>query len=196
MDGWSGEEVDDHHGDVEADEPGGAVIREGPAGMDDPDTEWTGPELEVAPIELSPDEFVVLEPGEDPEIWAELPKERNLRFGLAARTGQLVVCDGRRRTWLRMGNGAAPDHGDAPIAAHMIVAFIARRNRGRRTRPKEYLVLTDSLGQLLGWLDYSDRWSFNTGALRQIAAAGGLHYEVQRFNSEPDFELAHPDWVG
>lgn len=57
-------------------------------------------------------------------------------------------------------------------------------------------MLTDSLGQLVGWLDYSDRWSFNTQALRQIAAAGALQYEVQRFDDEAEFEQAHPDWVG
>lgn len=190
------EDLDEQRDDDEAGTPGEAVIREGPAGIDDPDTEWEGPELETSPIELSPDEFLVLEPGEEPEVWGELPKERSFRFGIAARTGQLVVCSGRRRTWIRMGNGMPPDHLEAPVAAHMVVVFIASRERGRRTLPKEYFVVTDSFGQLLAWLDYSDTWSFNTRVLRQVAEAGGLHYEVQRFSNESEFERAHPDWVG
>ena len=163
--------------------------------MDDPETEWDVPELEVPPIALSPDDFVVLEPGEDPEIWAELPKERHLQFGLAARTGQLVLCSGRRRTWLRMGNGVPPDHVDAPVRGPNDGGIHRHRSRGRRTRPKEYLVFTDSFGRLVGWLDYSDRWTFNARLLRQIAAAGGLHYDVQRFDTESEFEQSHPDWV-
>ncbi|MGH8997486.1 MAG: hypothetical protein ACRDYB_15905, partial [Acidimicrobiales bacterium] len=113
MDDWSEYDIDDSlDEDVEAEAPGNTIIREGPAGMGDPETEWDVPELELAPVELTSDEFVLLEPGEVPETWPGLPKARDFRFGIAARAGQLVVCDGRHRSWLRMGNGAAPDHAE------------------------------------------------------------------------------------
>ena len=202
MDRWPGgvendqDEDAENFGVLEDVDSGGAVIREGPEGIDDPDTEWDAPELDIAPIELSLERFLVLEPGEDPEVWDKLPKGRKFPFGVAARTGQLVLCCGRARTWIRMASGAPVDHLDAPIAAHMTVVFIAHRDKGRRTRPKEYLVVTDSFGGLLGWLDYSDTWSFNTRVLRQVATAGGLGYEVLRYRNESEFEQAHPDWVG
>jgi hypothetical protein len=186
------EDVDDP---MEVD-PDDDVLTLGPGGIDDPETVWeTGASTQPLPP-LSPNEFVLLEPGEDPR-WADaLPKPRHLPLALAARSGELVVCSGHSRTWSRTPSGRSSEHGDAPMAHRIVIVFVQHRARGNPKKPRKYLVVAGRHDELLGWLDYSNTWDLSAQRIQDIARASGLECGIERFADEPEFERAYPGWVG
>jgi hypothetical protein len=172
----------------------------GPAGIDDPETEWVIESLDQASLdalpELSPDEVWLLVPGEQLQVVTTLPKPKHLMLGLAVRPGEIAVCTGRRRTWSRTPIGGSDDDAALPLAEKVLVVFIRHRAKGVKTKPKKYVIVSNDEGDMLGWLDYSDAWNFEGQILKHMVEAAGLHYEVERFGTEPEFERAHPEWVG
>jgi hypothetical protein len=182
--------------------PNAETVLLGPDGIDDPETEWVLEEsAEPTPLpELSEDEIWLLVPGEELQIVTNLPKARHLPIGLAIRTGEIAVCAGRRREWCRTPIGASSDDEDLPLAKKVVVVFIRHRVSGVKTKPRKYVIVTDGdeggHEKPLGWLDYSDAWNFEGGLLKQMVDAAGLTYEVERYTTEPEFERAHPEWVG
>ncbi|HEY1828143.1 MAG TPA: hypothetical protein VGF87_08985 [Acidimicrobiales bacterium] len=174
-----------------------AEVREGPGGIDDPETEWALDETADEPLpELDEDEIWLLVPGEELLIATGLPKPRHLPCGIAIRPGEIAVCSGRRRGWSRTPVGSSSEDAELPMAHTVRMVFIRHRASGVRTRPRKYLIVTDQQDEALGWLDYSDYWNFENGSLRRMVEAAGLRYEVERFNTEGEFESAHPEWVG
>ena len=169
----------------------------GPAGIDDPETEWEIDESGKAdPLPtLTPNEIWLLLPGESLQVVTNLPKPRHLGLGLAVRAGEICVCVGRRREWSRTPFGASPDDAGLPLAQRVLVVFIRHRATGVKTRPRKYVIVTGAGEELLGWLDYSDAWNFEGLVLKQMVEAVGLAYEIERYATEPEFESAHPDWV-
>jgi hypothetical protein len=171
-------------------------LRIGPAGIDDPDTEWEVAETSSAALpELDEDEIWLLVPGEDLMIVTVLPKPRHLLMGVAIRAGEIAICSGRRREWCRTPIGASEEDEGLPMAHALRVVFIRHRASGIKTRPRKYLIVSDEDENPLGWLDYSDAWNFEGGILKRMVDAAGLQYEVERFDNEPAFEQAHPGWV-
>jgi hypothetical protein len=170
-------------------------LRVGPAGIDDPDTEWEFEDAADPLPALSEDEIWLIVPGEPLQVVTNLPKPRNLPVGLAIRTGEIAVCVGRRREWCRTPVGASEEDAALPMAHKVRVVFIRHRASGVRTRPRKYVIVTDAEDTSLGWLDYSDAWNFEGQILRQMVDAAGLEYEVERYQTESEFESAHPDWV-
>lgn len=178
--------------DIQSDE----VLRLGPGGIDDPDTEWEIPDTPGADLpELDDDEFWLLTPGEDLLIATELPKPRHLPMGVAMRPGDVAVCTGRKRQWCRTPISDLEDDDELPMAHTFHVIFIRHRSTGVKTRPRKYLILSGESDGLLGWLDYSEAWNFEGGILKQMVEAAGLRYEVERYDTEPQFEQAHRAWV-
>jgi hypothetical protein len=172
-------------------------LRIGPAGIDDPETEWELEETASAALpELDEDEIWLLAPGEDLSIVTHLPKPRHLLMGVAIRAGEIAICSGRRREWCRTPIGASEEDADLPMAHTLRVVFIRHRASGVKTRPRKFIIVTDEDEKPLGWLDYSDAWNFEGGILKRMVDAAGLAYEVERFDNEPQFEQAHPGWVG
>jgi hypothetical protein len=169
----------------------------GPAGIDDPETEWVIEELSnAAPLPtLTRDEIWLLVPGEEIQVVTTLPRPRHLGLGLAIRPGEIAVCANRRREWSRTPIGASSADSKLPLAAKVLVVFIRHRSTGIKTRPRKYVIVTDAADELLGWLDYSDAWNFEGGILKQMVDTVGLTYEIERYATEPEFEAAHPQWV-
>jgi hypothetical protein len=168
----------------------------GPDGIDEPETAWS---INDEPASLPPvtgDTFVLLRPGEELEAVEKLPKPKSLRLGLAIRLGELVLCVGRRRSWCRTSLGPPGEKSGLPLAQGMVAVFIRHRARGVRGRPRNYIAVIGENEALLGWLDYSDGWNFDAHILEMMAREVGIGFSIERFATEPDFELAHPDWVG
>jgi hypothetical protein len=78
----------------------------------------------------------------------------------------------------------------------MVVLFVQHRARGNPNKSRKYLVIVDAANEMLGWLDYSDSWSFDSGVLIDVARCIDIEYEIERFQTEPEFQQAHPNWVG
>jgi hypothetical protein len=168
----------------------------GPDGIDDPETAWS---IDDEPASLPPvteDTFLLLRPGEELEGVEKLPKPKKLRLGLAIRLGELVLCVGRRRSWCRTPSGPPGKKSELPLAQGMVVVFIRHRARGVRSRPRNYIAVIGESEALLGWLDYSDSWNFDAHILEMMAREVGIRFSIERFATEPEFEQAHPDWVG
>ena len=163
--------------------PGDEVLRMGPSGIDDPDTEWETADSPGATLpELDDDEFWLLTPGEELLIATKLPKPRHLPMGIALRPGDVAVCSGRDRQWCRTPNSDLEDDDKLQMGHSVYVIFVRHRSSGVKTRPRKYLILTDEDEGLLGWLDYSDAWHFEGGILKQMIEAAGLNYEVERYD--------------
>ena len=172
------------------------IVRVGPDGIDDPETEWAidGPADALPP--LSADEIWLLVPGEPLDVVTSLPKPKHVPLGLAIRPGEIAVCSGRRRRWSRTPLGGADEDADLPVARTVLVVFIRHRAKGVRTKPRKYVIVTNDDDEVLGWLDYSDAWNFEGQILKQMVEGAGLAYAVERYGTEAEFERAHPEWVG
>jgi len=175
----------------------GESLALGPEGADDPDTMWLSPDSAAPPLPpLSSDTFVIVEPGEEAMIMDSLPPPRRLRLALAFRFGELVVCQGRRRSRCATPTGATPDSSSLPVAQCLTLVFIRHRSRGNTRKPNKYAIVTGTDSGLLGWLDYSDSWNFDASVLKELAQRSGMSYEVERFTTAHEFDGAHPDWIG
>jgi hypothetical protein len=172
------------------------AILVGPGGIDDPETIWKVAEPTEPLPTLTPGEFLLLPSGAEPWVADDLPSVKHFKFGIAISQGELVVCTGKRRSWSRTPLGHSADHADAPLAERLIVIFIRHRANGNRTRPRKYIAIAGSADTLLGWLDYSDSWNFDARILGESVNSVGIEYEVERYEIEPEFELAHPGWIG
>jgi SAM-dependent methyltransferase len=168
----------------------------GPGGIDDPETTWQRAEPRGPLPTLAPGAFWLVQPGEDPWASPTLPKPRHFPLGLAVSLAEIVVCGGRRRSWSRTPHGRSATHPDAPVAHRMVVLFVQHRARGNPNKSRKYLVIVDAANEMLGWLDYSDSWGFDSGVLMEVARRIDIEYEIERFQTEPEFQLAHPNWVG
>ena len=180
---------------VEDEEPGSEPLVVGPAGIDDPETQWRidGP---TEPLrQLRPGEFVLIEPGEEPRWVDELPKPRHFKVGVAVSLSEVVVCDGKRHAWSKTPYGHSSAHGDAPVAERLIVVFIRHGINGNPRKPRKYLVVTGRNDELLGWLDYSNTWGFDAHALAEMAVMVGITHDIERYSVEEEFEKRHPAWV-
>jgi hypothetical protein len=186
-------EVPDEENDEEL---SGEAIVLGPGGIDDPETAWNIGDQVERPPPTSLDNFWVLRPGEELEVVDQLPKPKQLRLGVAVGQGELIVCAGKRRS--RCRTPLSPPDADVavPSAERLVVIFVQHRAKGVRSRPRKYIVVTGSDDELMAWLDYSDTWNFDAGILQKMADVVGIRYEVERFATEPEFQLAHPDWIG
>jgi hypothetical protein len=175
---------------------GEEVLHLGPKGIDDPATEWAIEDTSSGALpELDDDEFWLLTPGEDLLIARELPKPRHLPLGIALRPGDVAFCSGRTRQWCRTPHSDLDDDEKLPMAHSVYVIFVRHRSAGVKTRPRKFVILTDESDGVLGWLDYSDAWNFEGGILKQMIDTAGLRYEIERYDTEPQFEHAHPSWV-
>jgi hypothetical protein len=184
------DDPDPNGGDVADD-----IVRVGPDGIDDPETEWAVDAPTDALPPLSPDEIWLLIPGEPLLVVTTLPKPKHVPLGLAIRPGEIAVCSGRQRRWSRTPLGGSDEDAALPVAHLVLVVFIRHRAKGVRTKPRKYVIVTNDDGEMLGWLDYSDAWNFEGQILKQMVEGAGLAYAVERYGTEPEFERAHPEWV-
>ena len=193
--------------DLEPDTAAVPPIRWGRLPADDiaerPDVEsddGEGEELgypDVETPELSPDEFLIVRPGEPMEVADGLPRARHLPLALALRAGKLIVCEGRHRSTLRTPADPSPMDPMEPVAGRMVLVRIAHRADPPRTKPRLYLIVIGREGELLAWLDHSPpRWDFQLDQLQALARLAALECDVESYENEPQFEEAHAEWVG
>ena len=97
--------------------------------------------------------------------------------------------------WSRTPVGASTEDEGLPLAEKVVIVFIRHRASGVKTKPRKYVIVVGEDESPLGWLDYSDAWTFEGQLLKQMIEAAGLAYEVERYGTEMEFERAHAEWV-
>ncbi len=168
------------------------TVRVGPAGIDDPETEWEIDESGKA------DPLPTLTPRMD-EIWLLLPGGESLLL-------VTTICPDLPQARLDTGSPSAPGEicslrraaGHASGAAHLdrrrrpttrasrwlpsgcSSCSSATARPGSRTRPRKYVIVTGAGEELLGWLDYSDALELRGPGRSEMVEAVGLAYEIER----------------
>jgi len=160
---------------------------EGPFDLEEPD------ELPT----VGNDEYLVLLPGGEVEVVTELPKPRKLAKAVVYHAGDLIFCDGKRRSEVRTPRGAAAeDDTDLPLATRLVLVHVRARATPPRTRRRRYLIATDDGEELLGWIDHSPPgWEFPHSAVRLLAELAHVECAMESFDSDVAFDDAHPGWV-
>lgn len=172
---------------------------EDPGDLDEEDLEEL-PEgwADDAPADLPPlraDAYLLVRPGEAIEEVDRLPKPKRLGKAVAVSLGDLVLNSATGRTVCRTPHGHS-SAGDVPAVTRLVVVHIRKRSSPPRTRHRRYLIATDRHDELLGWLDDSEGWELEAASVAALAAAADIECEVEVYGTEPEFEDAHPEWVG
>jgi hypothetical protein len=164
-------------------------------GAQEPEDSSAAESVEELPS-LSRDEYLVVLPGGDVEIAQGLPKPRKLPKALVLHAGDLIVCEGRRRSTLRTPSSTVDDS-NLPLAARVVMVFIEFRSTTPTTRSRRYLIVANENEDMLAWIDHSPPgWDLQVSQVRAVAQRVGLECSTERFTFETEFELAHPGWMG
>ena len=160
---------------------------------DEPDPDKSEVDLPV----LAENEYLVVSPGGEVEVRSSLPKPSRLPKALGLHSGgDLFICEGRKRAMIRTPMSTSGDD-DRPLATRLVMVFIQHRSAIPRTRGLRYVIVTDDSDELLGWIDHSPpAWDFEPSTVRALALRAGLECAIEGFEGEPDFEMAHPTWLG
>jgi hypothetical protein len=145
--------------------------------------------------ELGPDDCLIARPGEDFEVLDSMPRRLHEPRALVLYRGELIAVHGRSRDAVR--TPAATDVVDVgePVATRIVLVTIRHRSRAPRTWPLRYLVLTNALGELLGWLDHSPpSWDFPVSQIKAICALARMACDTEVYDSEAAFAQIHPTW--
>ena len=187
--------VDDSDGRVEPDAHGEGFGEEWDVAEESEDP--SAPEAVEAVPPMEDDDYLFLLPGGEFEVARELPKPRKLTKALVYHAGELIFCEGKRRTAVRTPlNSIDVAEADIPLATRLVVVFIKHRAVPPRTRSRRYLIATDEDEELFGWIDHSPPgWDFPTSAVRSLAQLAAIECSSEHFDVETAFELAHPRWV-
>jgi len=164
-------------------------------GAQEPEDSSAAESVEELPS-LTPDEYLVVLPGGDIEIASGLPKPRKLPKALVLHAGDLIVCEGRRRSTLRTPSSTVDDS-ELPLASRLVMVFIRYRSTTPTTRSRRYLIVANENEDMLSWIDHSPPgWDFQMSQVGAVAQRAGLGCTFERFELETEFELAHPGWMG
>jgi hypothetical protein len=146
---------------------------------------------------MDDDAYLLVLPGGEFEIAQELPRPRKLPKAVVYHSGDLILCDGKRRTAVRTPRSSNDaDEAETPLATRLVLVFIKYRAVPPRSRSRRYLIATDSDDELFGWIDHSPPgWDFSASTVRSLAHLTAIEYLSESFDIETAFELAHPRWV-
>ena len=113
---------------------------------------------------MEDDDYLILLPGGEFEVARELRKPSKVPKAVVYHGGNLILCEGKRRTAVRTPRGATDlDETDIPLATRLVLVFIKYRAVPPRSRSRWYLIATNEDEELLGWIDHSPPgWDFPT----------------------------------
>jgi hypothetical protein len=162
------------------------------------DDEESGPEASYPDFEvpeLGPDDCLIARPGEDFQILDSMPRRLHERAALVLWRGELIAVHGRDRDAVRTPRATDVVDPGEPVATRIVLVTIHHRTRAPRTRPLRYLILTNGMGELLGWLDHSPpSWDFQVSQIKAIGTLARMECETEIYESEAEFALARPTW--
>jgi len=181
-------------------------IHEEPDADSAAEREWDAPEQSEDPSALAAvrelpsledGDYLYLLPGGEFEIARALSKPRKLPKAVVYHAGNLILCEGKRRSVVRtLRNSMDNDDSGIPLATRLVLVVIDQRVTPPRSRGRRYLIATNEDEELLGWIDHSPPgWEFPTSAVRLLAKLTAIECVTERFDIETAFDTAHPRWV-
>jgi hypothetical protein len=166
---------------------------EGPDDDEELGPEESYPDFEVP--QISGEDCLIARPGEDFEVLASMPKRFHEPRALVLWRGELIAVHGRSRDRVRTPGATDVVDPSEPVATRIVLVTIRQRSRPPRTWPLRYLVLTNAMGELLGWLDHSPpSWDFQVSQIKAIGGLARMECETEVYDTEAEFAQAHPPW--
>ena len=144
---------------------------------------------------LGPDDCLIVRPGEEFEVLEAMPRRLHEERALVLCRGELTAVRGRRRDVVRTPSATDVVDQGTPLANRIVLVTIRQRTRAPRTWPLRYVIITNALDELLGWLDHSPpSWDFQVGQIEALCAVARMESQVEVHDSEVEFAQAHPTW--
>jgi hypothetical protein len=142
--------------------------------------------------ELAGGEYYVLAPGRDLEV-VEGHHHQGSR-AIFMGHGELLMGGGTHRSHCRTPSyGGGNPH--LPLATKLVSVFVHHRPVGALSETDRLILALGADDGVAGRMDTSGSWEMNTDCLRQMCAAVGLEYAVERYDYFPQMWEAHPEWV-